>query len=794
MFCQEQETGVPPVVQTPVSGVVPSHLLPLVVRFLTDTNSQVRKTSQAALLVLLEQGLVETCDVVDQACPVLIQLTEADSVDDYRTEAVALIAKMAPLIGKENAEKIFLERFATLCTDPLFHVRKVCAANFGDFSGVVGAEATEKVLLQKFFYLCEDGVWGVRKACADVFMPVSCVCSPTVRQAELSPMFINLLKDQSRWVRMAAFQALGPFISTFADPLITALLQNQNGEIVITDPDQLAETLAKVVAVTNEASENETNADNGEQIFMDLSGDSRTLPNDENDPSYEEKRAKKYEESSAYCSFLYWREPVEDIFIEDIDVLEDREVIQSNIENPDIKNVIHEATIEEVKNELSSLDTESSTEEDTSEKVSDADIILEAHISDTLANQDNQEEGEKRNIDDDDNSTAIEVTEKESETKPTYAQALQAGSGSEMGRWTALIETSPLSSSQETELQDLALPRGPPQTKQSIVPQLLIDHYVSMIDPSRAQTVDTDIARHCAYSMPAVALTLGRANWPLIRETYETLANDMQWKVRRTVASSIHELGVILGQDIAAGDLVPIFDGFIKDLDEVRIGALKHLANFLSLLPDETRNTYLPRLEEFLKMDNERNWRFRLELTEQLGKMMPLFTPNDIREYLAPMLSQLVQDKVAAVRTAATAVLANMLSQLHSLQHPILATSLASDLVEVLGRSPHWAKRQTYAVLCGELVSQDTGYSPSHFSSELLPHLLDLTWDKVPNVRLAVARVVSSLPSKYLVNSVDLADTATAQLKEDKDVDVRTVMSPVETQETIIEVSTASTA
>lgn len=79
--------------------------------------------------------------------------------------------------------------------------------------------------------------------------------------------------------------------------------------------------------------------------------------------------------------------------------------------------------------------------------------------------------------------------------------------------------------------QDLALPRGPPQTKQSIVPQLLIDHYVSMIDPSRAQTVDNDIARHCAFSIPAVALTLGRANWPLIRETYETLANDMQWKV-----------------------------------------------------------------------------------------------------------------------------------------------------------------------------------------------------------------------------------------------------------------------
>ena len=89
--------------------------------------------------------------------------------------------------------------------------------------------------------MCEDGVWGVRKACADVFMPVSCVCSPSVRQSELSPLFINLLRDQSRWVRMAAFQALGPFISTFADSTITSLLHNDNGEIVIIDANQLAQ-------------------------------------------------------------------------------------------------------------------------------------------------------------------------------------------------------------------------------------------------------------------------------------------------------------------------------------------------------------------------------------------------------------------------------------------------------------------------------------------------------------------------------------------------------------------------
>ena len=57
---------------------------------------------------------------------------------------------MAPLIGKEMSQRLFLQRFATLCVDPLFHVRKVCAANFGDFSGVVGSDPTEQTLVSTY--------------------------------------------------------------------------------------------------------------------------------------------------------------------------------------------------------------------------------------------------------------------------------------------------------------------------------------------------------------------------------------------------------------------------------------------------------------------------------------------------------------------------------------------------------------------------------------------------------------------------------------------------------------------
>ena len=60
IYCQE--------VPEHLGHAVPHHLLPLVVKFLVDSNHQVRKTSQAALLVLLEQGLVDKSDVEQQVC------------------------------------------------------------------------------------------------------------------------------------------------------------------------------------------------------------------------------------------------------------------------------------------------------------------------------------------------------------------------------------------------------------------------------------------------------------------------------------------------------------------------------------------------------------------------------------------------------------------------------------------------------------------------------------------------------------------------------------------------------
>jgi len=1047
MYCQEYKLK--------LSHVVAQFLLPMVVKFLTDENNQVRKTSQAALLVLLEQGLVERLDVKDQVCPVIIKLTEEKSRDDYRTEAVALLSKMAPLIGKEMSEQIFLERFAALCLDPLFHVRGVCAANFGDFSTVVGAESTENVLLPKFFYLCEDGVWGVRKACADAFMPVSCVCSPAVRHAELSPLFINLLRDESRWVKVAAYQALGHFISTFADNAITGLLHNDNGEIVITDPQLLAQRLdeleqqratekeveqaapsssvskltaqtsaqeetaaaakentipvineeqttttltsstsisnsqqqesevtSSIDAVTSEvtsqpleeeeekvevddvkeeqvaaivqvtttevegkdedgdkkeevvveeesshepetlstsgppaseerlkegeggpeviepaateataatatspegekesggceekeegsssssvegtaaegesvvsietvileevgssalsSSPKEETAADEEDVLMDVDeeetdeGDSNKKEEEtkeqlmvsslSDDVSPEELRAKSYvnsnksggekiqdggdqkkssESTDEFNDFQFWRDPIPKI--EDLTI----SGISSQSEGVDDQQVVDCLTGRGGQSSIATPETEVHVVAESSEGHDDDLMIQPLHEDDeedeeakqlTAASESNRVELNLRpsyhNSSSNDSST-ISTFDPYETYKKQQQQQPATGNSSSSAAAAAWVDMQ-----QQQQLQDPALPKGPPLTVQSIVPQLLVDHYVSMTDPSRVQTVDNEIAKHCAYSLPAVALTLGRSNWPLLKDTYETLAKDMQWKVRRTLASSIHELGIILGDE--AQDLIPIFNGFLEDLDEVRIGLLKHLADFLKLLKQNNRREYLPRLSEFLEMDNDRNWRFRQELAEQLCHLVDLYTPAEVKEHLCPIAQVLVRDKVAAVRLSAveahTVILRHLQQQQQQQQQNSSsqnddddddensANGLAKELMSELGASlgDRWVHRQTYATLCFRVFTAQV-MEGQQYAEEVLPYLIQMAWDKVPNVRLVVARSLYNINQASFFCNEDFVNCerfreAISFLAGDRDKDVRAFFNPV---------------
>ena len=71
-----------------------------------------------------------------------------------------------------------------------------------------------------------------------------------------------------------------------------------------------------------------------------------------------------------------------------------------------------------------------------------------------------------------------------------------------------------------------------------------------------------------------------------------------------------------------------------------------------------------------------------------------------------------------------------------------LVTALIQELRDLLTLNK-WTCRQTYALVCSQLI-KDKAIEKDIFMKELLPCLLNLSQDKVPNVRLAVARTLAT--------------------------------------------------
>uniref|UniRef100_A0A674PAV3 Protein phosphatase 4 regulatory subunit 1 n=1 Tax=Takifugu rubripes TaxID=31033 RepID=A0A674PAV3_TAKRU len=754
------------------------YLVPIVVRYLTDPNNQVRKTSQAALLVLLEQGLLSKADMETKVCPVLLELTEPSSDDDYKIEAVAIMCKVVTMLSKDTVEHLLLPRFCDLCSDArLFQVRKVCAANFGEFCSIVGQEATEKLLMPKFFDLCSDSLWGIRKACAECFMMVSNSTSPEVRRAKLSPLFISLISDQSRWVRQAAFQSLGRFISTFANPSSTGLHFTEDGAllevprctldryehltqiychydcslnslncpdlrgcrtdrtVVHTPPNQDGRATPSPEHVVSADSEEMNNFDDNHSSLPgeNHSGFSSRVSDSSTNNTKNTKDTEHCDEN--FNSFHYWRSPLPDISGEleilssqkPSDVAEDEEekeepqnnCLQPHMDDPDVQ-----AQVQVLSAALKAAQLDSPTD-----------------------GTKTQEEQQPENVGD---SPSVE-------SKPMEDQSESDDSPSE----------------EEQTLETLS----PLESNPNVIPQQLLDQYLSMTDPARAQTVDTEIAKHCAFSLPGVALTLGRQNWHCLKDTYETLASDVQWKVRRTLAFSIHELAVILGDQLTAADLVPIFNGFLKDLDEVRIGVLKHLYDFLKLLHADKRREYLYQLQEFMVTDNSRNWRFRYELAEQLILIIELYSHYDVYDYLRQIALTLCSDKVSEVRWISYKLVVEILQKLYTCGSDDLGLNFINELTVRFCHCPKWVGRQAFAFIC-QVLEEDC-MPMDQFSQHLLPSLLSLSSDPVANVRVLVAKALrqSIMEKAYFKEpgcaySEELEETVMA-LQSDKDRDVR---------------------
>ena len=246
----------------------------------------------------------------------------------------------------------------------------------------------------------------------------------------------------------------------------------------------------------------------------------------------------------------------------------------------------------------------------------------------------------------------------------------------------------------QSQLASKSLEQLSEELKQDIVPPVLLCYFITMVDMNTQNSLDSEMNYNCAYNFPAIAVTLGVTYWKYIKDLYKKLAEDVSWKVRQTLAYSIHELAIILGTEYTQTDLVPIFDSYIKDVDEVRIGIVANLTKFLRVLSIEYRQTYMPKLNDFLKMDNQRNWRFRNELGLQIVQFCELFPAEYLAEYVQPVAFTLALDKVAEVRMTSLKALVEILRQFELNNKEIFRRNFIDDVLRTFANSNKWSFRQ----------------------------------------------------------------------------------------------------
>lgn len=92
-------------------------------------------------------------------------------------------------------------------------------------------------------------------------------------------------------------------------------------------------------------------------------------------------------------------------------------------------------------------------------------------------------------------------------------------------------------------------------------------------------------------------VTLGAPAWETLFPTYQRLLKVPDKKIKKTLASSLHEVAKIIGEQNTRNYLFTILDSFLKDNskmknnsdDEIKLGAIQHLSEIIQILDEQKR-------------------------------------------------------------------------------------------------------------------------------------------------------------------------------------------------------------
>ena len=265
--------------------------------------------------------------------------------------------------------------------------------------------------------------------------------------------------------------------------------------------------------------------------------------------------------------------------------------------------------------------------------------------------------------------------------------------------------------------------------KGSKINPFLVQLYASL-DPKL--TVDQELIYHCAYTFPAVLLSLGAAEWPSLKNVYKNLIKQDLPQVKATLAASIHEVAKIVGGKVAAEELDPILKNFLNDPTTAHM-CFAHLHEFLLVLEDKQRLAYLDLVDKII-IKSQHNWRLREVFAESAEEYAKMFDIHTVHDRIAKLLYGLLQDNVIEVRM-------KMCKHIQAIVTGFAAETAyfdeAINFVLKLFESSNFRDRQTFIYICEGFMCNE-----SFFDQYFMTQFLTLQKDRVISVRVSLAKIL----------------------------------------------------
>jgi serine/threonine-protein phosphatase 4 regulatory subunit 4 len=263
----------------------------------------------------------------------------------------------------------------------------------------------------------------------------------------------------------------------------------------------------------------------------------------------------------------------------------------------------------------------------------------------------------------------------------------------------------------------------------------------------------SDSRRECAYNFPAMVIFVGPSSFvESLYSTFAGLAADPVAKVRKTLASSLHELAKLVGTSFNTTkvQIVRLFHDDSVDVLDAMITNMVHVIDALArfgVLQFGQGGQFSADLSAALlhceaTVDRTRNWRLQADCLEKFSCLANCISPVTIQTRFIPLLFDRMKNtrtlpcKIAAARTLLVILRFTVKSDDRTHIHFRIQEELAG------ANSCHI--RMLYLRLCEMAMAL---FSKEYFKQQFFGDLISLSVDLVANVRLKLCTMMPRLKS-----------------------------------------------